>query len=83
MAILDTGIDLNDSFLKSRISASDCWDFVDNTALIQDEVGHGTHTASILAKTAPRARIFCGRVWKKRSEDRNTRNTGELIGKVN
>ncbi|KAI9146878.1 Intracellular serine protease [Paramyrothecium foliicola] len=81
VAILDTGIDLNDPFLKSRISASDCWDYVEDTASIRDEVGHGTHTASILAKTAPRARIFCGRVWKRRVEDNSTGITGELIAK--
>ena len=82
VAILDTGIDLNDPFLQSRISASDCWDFVENTALIRDEVGHGTHTASILARTAPRARIFCGRVWKRRSEEKGTDNVGELVATV-
>ncbi|KAF7537671.1 hypothetical protein G7054_g3547 [Neopestalotiopsis clavispora] len=82
VAILDTGIDLEDPFLRSRISPEHCWDFVLDKRDILDKVGHGTHTASILAKTAPRARIYCGRVWEERSEDKKGGNTGELIAKA-
>ena len=79
IAILDTGIDISHPLLQAQIASEDCWDFVNNSGNICDEVGHGTHTAYLLTKTAPRARVFCGRVWKKRIEEANT---GELIEKV-
>ncbi|KAH8898070.1 subtilisin-like protein [Thozetella sp. PMI_491] len=76
IAILDTGVDMSHPLLKSRIVVKDCWDFVEDSADICDEVGHGTHTTSLLARTAPRARIFCGRVWRKRREEKDT---GKLV----
>lgn len=79
IAILDTGIDRSHPLLKDKIAIGDCWDFVENSDIIFDEVGHGTHTAYLLTKTAPRARIFCGRVWKRRTEDEDT---GTLVAKV-
>ncbi|PKK54326.1 hypothetical protein CI102_1078 [Trichoderma harzianum] len=72
IAILDTGIDLQHPLLSKKIQNENCWDFVNDTEGICDEVGHGTHTASLLVKTAPQARIFCGRVWKTRYEEDNT-----------
>ena len=79
IAILDTGIKARHPLLGDRIAAENCWDFVNDSLDMDDEVGHGTHTAYLLAKTAPRAKIFCGRVWKTRSEEGNT---GKLIAKV-
>lgn len=79
IAILDTGIDRSHPLLKDKIAIEDCWDFVENSDSIFDEVGHGTHTAYLLTKTAPRAKIFCGRVWKRRTEDEDT---GTLVAKV-
>lgn len=79
IAILDTGIDWSHPLLKDKIAVEDCWDFVEDSDSIIDEVGHGTHTAYLLTKTAPRARIFCGRVWKRRTEDEDT---GTLVAKV-
>lgn len=79
IAILDTGIDLQHPLLNERIQNENCWDFVNDTEGICDEVGHGTHTASLLVKTAPQAKIFCGRVWKTRREEDNT---GKLIAKA-
>lgn len=68
IAVLDTGIDLQHPLLSERIPSKNCRDFVDNTGHMCDTVGHGTHTAYLLAKTAPQAEIFCGRVWKGRCE---------------
>lgn len=79
IAILDTGIDATHPLLRDEIVTKDCWDFVNNSINICDEVGHGTHTAHLLIKTAPRAKIFCGRVWKKRYE---VENTGTLVADV-
>jgi subtilisin family serine protease len=79
IAILDTGIDLSHPMLVGKIAEGDCWDFVSESANVGDEVGHGTHTTSLLLKTAPRARIFCARVWRTRKEENST---GELVAKV-
>ncbi|KAL7964446.1 hypothetical protein HDV63DRAFT_271226 [Trichoderma sp. SZMC 28014] len=76
IAILDTGIDLQHPLLSKRILSKNCRDFVNNSNDMCDEVGHGTHTAYLLAKTAPQAEIFCGRVWKARCEEDDT---GKLI----
>lgn len=72
VAILDTGVDTTHPLLRDKNLTTDHRDFVNNSNDICDEVGHGTHTAHLLAKTAPRAKIFCGRVWKNRTEDENT-----------
>lgn len=79
IAILDTGIDRAHPLLQDKIATENCWDFVNKSTNICDEVGHGTHTAHLLIKTAPRAKIFCGRVWKRRTEDENT---GTLVAEV-
>ncbi|KAK4080826.1 hypothetical protein Trihar35433_1931 [Trichoderma harzianum] len=79
IAILDTGIDLQHPLISARIPTENCWDFVNDTRDILDEVGHGIHTTYLLAKTAPQAKIFCGRVWKTRREEENT---GKLIAKA-
>lgn len=79
IAILDTGVDVCHPLLRGKIAVEDCWDFVDDSLDIYDDVGHGTHTAYLLTKTAPRAKVFCGRVWKTRREEQNT---GKLIAAV-
>ena len=45
IADIDTGIDLKNSDLTKHIS-KDSWNFVNNTANVQDDNGHGTFTAS-------------------------------------
>lgn len=72
IAILDTGIDLHHPCIKGKISVKNCWDFVGNSPEIRDDIGHGTHTAHLLVQTAPRAEIFCGRVWENRNEGKAT-----------
>ncbi|KAL6901477.1 hypothetical protein GGI43DRAFT_383094 [Trichoderma evansii] len=79
VAILDTGVDLSHPTLKARISTTDCWDFTKDEPNMYDEVGHGTHTAYVLARTAPRARIFCGRVAINLNE---RKSIGEIVAKV-
>lgn len=79
IAILDTGVDLLHPHLKGKIAEVDCRDFVRDSPEICDEVGHGTHTASLLIKTATTARVFCGRVFCERKADDKTAN---IIAKV-
>lgn len=45
IANIDTGIDLNNTDLNKHIS-KDSWNFISNTANVQDDNGHGTFTAS-------------------------------------
>jgi len=72
IAILDTGIDLSHPRLKGRIAKDDCRNFVGDPVEIRDEVGHGTHVASLLLKTATTARVFAARVFRTREADDNT-----------
>lgn len=65
IAVLDTGIDLNQSVFTGRLVAG--WDMVADDATPQDEGaglawGHGTHVAGIIARVASKARIMPLRV---------------------
>ncbi|KAI9662763.1 MAG: hypothetical protein M1829_006158 [Trizodia sp. TS-e1964] len=65
VAILDTGITINDDFLESRkgrIRSSKS--FITGESSTEDEIGHGTHVAALLLKVAPYADIFVARVSK-------------------
>lgn len=51
VAVIDSGIDLSHPDLVGRIVAGG-WDYVDDDAVPQDGLGHGTHVAGIVAATA-------------------------------
>lgn len=51
IADIDTGVDLNNSALTHNLSQYN-WNFVSNSANVQDDNGHGSFTASELAATA-------------------------------
>ncbi|OIJ93251.1 hypothetical protein BIV24_12035 [Streptomyces colonosanans] len=46
VAVLDTGVDLNNADIKGRLTATRS--FVDGAATVQDGHGHGTHVASTI-----------------------------------
>ncbi|MFF3127359.1 S8 family serine peptidase [Streptomyces sp. NPDC057908] len=46
VAVLDTGVDLNNADIKDRVTATRS--FVDGAAAVQDGHGHGTHVASTI-----------------------------------
>lgn len=50
VAVLDTGVDLNHPDLSTNIISSG-YDFVNNDNHAQDDNGHGTHVAGIIAAT--------------------------------
>lgn len=69
VAILDTGVDLEDSFIrgaKDRIRDCKNWaddrEDLDEHHQVHDASGHGTHVAALLLKTAPEADVYIGRI---------------------
>jgi Subtilase family len=50
IADIDTGVDLNNKALTSNLSQYD-WNFLNNTANVQDDNGHGSFTASEMIAT--------------------------------
>lgn len=69
IAVLDTGIDWSDSFIrgaKDRIVNWKNWaddrQDKDSQQQVHDGAGHGTHVTALLLKTAPEAKIFVSRV---------------------
>ena len=48
VAVIDTGVDLDHSYLKNRIT-SNGFDLVDKDSVADDGNGHGTHVAGIIA----------------------------------
>jgi thermitase len=53
IAVIDTGIDLTHTDLKSQLSAG--YNFVADTASAHDDNGHGTHVAGIIGATSDNA----------------------------
>lgn len=48
VAVIDTGIDPNHPDLAGKISP-DSWNFLNNSARLEDDIGHGTHVSGIIA----------------------------------
>ncbi len=71
VAVVDTGVDLVHPDLKDNVLPG--YDFVDDDADPQDEYGHGTHVAGLIAArgkiygVAPNAKILPVRVIRDRS----------------
>lgn len=49
IAFIDTGVDTRHSLLK-KFDWSESYDFVDDSTIIKDENGHGTHVSGIVAQ---------------------------------
>lgn len=68
IAVLDTGVDLKHTVIMTAIQMKQiqkCMQsFVKNDKSVQDECGHGTHIASLLADIAPQAQIYIAKVAK-------------------
>ncbi|WP_019423246.1 S8 family serine peptidase [Paenibacillus sp. OSY-SE] len=70
VAIIDSGADVNHPLLKDRISGA--YDFVENDANPQDEKGHGTHVAGIVAQQASGASLLVYRAIGSKIHDNTT-----------
>lgn len=69
VAVLDTGIDWNDSYIrgaKERIKGCKNWaddrQEDEGQQEVHDTSGHGTHVTALLLRTAPEALIYVSRV---------------------
>lgn len=70
VAVIDTGVDMNHPFLKTQISTTQGWDYVDNDALPQEvapvsgfgRYGHGTAVTGVLLQVAPKVTVLPYRV---------------------
>ncbi|GIQ68264.1 S8 family peptidase [Xylanibacillus composti] len=60
IAVLDTGIDDSHELLRGRVIQG--FDFIDRDWISEDQDGHGTHVAGIIAREAPGARILSVRI---------------------
>jgi hypothetical protein len=79
IAILDTGIDAGNAYIKTRwppptngrdLKVFDKYytDFLDTTAGPDDNDGHGTHIAGLLLRFAPNAHLYVARIANTRRE---------------
>lgn len=66
VAVLDTGLDITHPEISKEIfdGRIKFHDFVESSTSIKDLDGHGTHCTSLVAKFAPNAEIYVGRVFK-------------------
>jgi subtilisin family serine protease len=65
IAVLDTGVDSKNPFIKgawkaNRIKALES--FVKDDKSTEDSVGHGTHVAALLLNVAPDAQVYVAKV---------------------
>ncbi|WP_278382503.1 S8 family serine peptidase [Clostridium tyrobutyricum] len=49
IAVVDTGVDYNNSLLKGKIDVSDGYNFISNNSNAMDDSGHGTGVTGIIA----------------------------------
>jgi hypothetical protein len=72
VAVLDTGVDLTNPKLQKLQRdglLDDGIDLVDGGKMITDRDGHGTHVCHTLHQTAPWAKLYPIRVFRKREAD--------------
>jgi hypothetical protein len=79
VAILDTGIDAGNAYIRTKwppsISAGDgnvsqryYTDFVNTTSGPDDNDGHGTHIAGLMLRFAPNAHLYVARIANTRTQ---------------
>ncbi len=64
VAVIDSGVDLDHPDLQANITSG--WDFVDDDSLPDDEFGHGTHVAGIIAAVGNNGIGVSGVSWGAR-----------------
>jgi hypothetical protein len=81
VAILDTGVDVtHPDIAKIKEDGRIIYhDFIDCSDDAKDDDGHGTHYTSVLAKLAPNAEIYVGRVFQS---SRAVEDSIDVVNKV-
>lgn len=64
IAILDTGIDMSESFISTNSTRITTENFLSNESSVEDVHGHGTHAAALLLQIAENADIYVARIAK-------------------
>ena len=82
MAILDSGVDRNDVFIKQFLPSDDegilrfcntnCVAFPNTLLPLEDKYGHGTRCAALLIRTAPDIELFVARIFDDEGKMRKT-----------
>lgn len=77
IAVLDTGLDISHPDIAREYSDGRIkyHDFLKNSERIEDNDGHGTHCTSVVARLAPNAEIYVGRVLLKSQAEGNSPTT--------
>jgi thermitase len=65
IAVLDTGIQLSHPDLAGNLMSGG-WDFADNDSVPEDDNGHGTHVAGIIAAQGNNGTGVSGILWRAR-----------------
>jgi major intracellular serine protease len=71
VAVIDTGLDLNDTRFTSHLCSSGHWDFISRSNKIFDINGHGTHVAGLIQQYAKDSN-YCLIILKYYSEFNTT-----------
>jgi subtilisin family serine protease len=69
IAILDSGIDLNENSIFVKRNQIKYQSFLPNEEGIEDLIGHGTHCAALLLRVAPNSDIYVARITSSGSLD--------------
>ena len=69
IAILDSGIDLNENSIFVNRNRIKYQSFLPNEEGIEDRLGHGTHCAALLLQVAPDSDIYVARITSSGSLD--------------
>lgn len=62
IAILDSGIDLDEDFIFMNRERITCQSFLSEDQGIEDRIGHGTHTTALLLRVAPTTHVYVARI---------------------